>query len=967
MKPNHLISLILAIVLLIVQIPVYAIADPLTSTEELTEDVEFTTGVFEDGDRQEEHYLTYRPGNYIMPWLWYGERTLGEKAVFDQAAAQAKELGKRVIAGTNGDYFVVSTGQPVGIVISEGRLITSDGGNPAIGFFEDGTAFFGLPQLKMSMDLQGAEYRLGGINKPIHTGDFFLYTNDIGSHTPVTVKTRNLVLIPEESGSLSIGGSCTAVVESNDWSDGAVSIPEGKWVICLTADSDDWRLQALDSAAPGDTVVIRVSSDDLRWNACSCATGSLYKLISGGEIENDLDRADRSRAPRSAVGILQDGSIMLYTIDGRQRPYSAGLSLQELAQRLLSLGCVEAGALDGGGSTVIHAQPAGEEDAVLRSSPSDGREREVSTFLMLVTEGESSGIGHTLSVRSGESVVLCGTLLQCEAGICDEKGVPVISGRLTWDATDGTISPDGVFTAPDYGCSAVISAECGDLRGQKTIRVIQTPDAIRIHAENSGSELTRLELARGESIDLTASSTWNLTDIYAEDEQYNWTCSGNAGRIDSAGRFTASEIGGNGTITVSAGDASMTIGVYVEMVYLCLRDYEQAADGHTESLNWQCDHSADRVRYGHGSLRIQYDLSEGSAEYPVDWNHREKAEYLYMWVFGDSSGNSLYARIRGNDMLLATLDFTGWKLLQLDTGSSGIDALQFRGKGSGSVWLDQIIVSNCEIPDLEAPEIELRSMDQQIRATISDRSDGYPEQAMLTLFQDGKELPFRYDSASGRLTAETENDGLLHRITLIARDRSGNIRSASVMLQGETDTPFDDMSGHWAEEYAGYLFNRGIIAGRSVDGRLLFDPNTPVTRAEFAVLLSRWLGLENDEGVMPGFSDADDIPAWALEGVRAATAAGLIQGEQDGDILRFKPLEALNRAQAATILGRTLEGGREFADLVFPDAEQIPAWAASHVSLMCYMGVLSGFEDGTFRPYDVLTRAQAAKLLTVMS
>ena len=217
------------------------------------------------------------------------------------------------------------------------------------------------------------------------------------------------------------------------------------------------------------------------------------------------------------------------------------------------------------------------------------------------------------------------------------------------------------------------------------------------------------------------------------------------------------------------------------------------------------------------------------------------------------------------------------------------------------------------------------------------------------------------------MNAETTDDGQLHRVTLIARDKSGNLASESVMLQGSISKPFADMNGHWAEEYAGYLYGRGIIAGRETPQGLLFDPNTPVTRAEFAVLLTRWLELNSSGTETQVFSDADQIPDWAKNSVNAVSSLGLIQGEQGEGKLWFKPLEPLTRAQAATILGRTLEGGWQYADLVFKDAKSIPDWAAPYVSIMCCMGVLNGFEDGTFRPDDTLTRAQAAKLLTAMS
>ena len=966
MKLKSLISYVLVAMILTAGFHAGAVSAPWSNTEELTEDLELSTGVFDDGDRQEEHYVTYYPGGSIHPYLWYGLASLGDRTVFSEAASQVESAGMRVLAGTNGDYFILSSGQPVGLVVSGGRLITSDDGNPALGFLEDGSAFFGTPQLQIDLSIRGSKYRLGGINKPLRKGEFLLYTADYGSNTPASKEMLNLILIPNDDSGPSIGHEIELQVESIQNSAGSISIPEDRWILCLTADSDEWRKQTMESLSPGDSVTLSISSGDPRWNECTYATGSLYKLITNGQITEDLDKKDKSRAPRTAVGIRKDGSILFYTIDGRQLSYSAGVSLQGLAQRLLELGCVEAGALDGGGSTVIYAQSAGDEDTTVRSIPSNGREREVSTFLMLVSEGESSGQGRTLSLRSSSYVLLCGGKLQFTAGICDEKGVPV-SGSIVWSASEGSISSDGLYIAPDRACRVEIAASDGALQGRTAIDVIQTPDMIRLLVQDSGTELTRLDLERGESIDLTAHATWGQMNIQAEDEQFKWTCKGNAGTIDQAGRFTASINGGSGTITVSAGDASMTIGVFVKTTYSCVESGEQVLNGSADGLTWSQENGPDRVRFGDGSLKMDYDLSRGEAVLPVHWNQREKAQYLYLWIYGDGSGASLCAMSGTQTLPITVLDFQGWKLLQADISFRGLDALSVRGRGSGTIWIDQVLVSNDDLPDLEPPEIELDAYGTQITAKIFDQVNGPLNQDALRLLLDGKETTFVYDPISGVLKADAKDDELMHRVTLIAKDDSGNIASASILLEGATSKPFADMNGHWAEEYAGYLYGRGIIVGRETSDGLLFDPNTPVTRAEFAVLLSRWLDLDDSDASIQSFSDADQIPDWALKSINAVSNHGLIQGEQAGDTLWFKPMTPLTRAQAATILGRTLEGGRLYADLVFNDSNTIPDWAAPYVSLMCYMGVLNGFEDGTFRPDDVLTRAQAAKLLTTMS
>ena len=85
------------------------------------------------------------------------------------------------------------------------------------------------------------------------------------------------------------------------------------------------------------------------------------------------------RAPRAALGLKKDGTLLLLVIDGRSAT-SSGLTLEELAQYLVKLGAESAVNFDGGGSSemVINGR--------IVNKPSDGRERYVSIGLGLFTK-----------------------------------------------------------------------------------------------------------------------------------------------------------------------------------------------------------------------------------------------------------------------------------------------------------------------------------------------------------------------------------------------------------------------------------------------------------------------------------------------------------------------------------------------------------------------------------------------------
>ena len=92
------------------------------------------------------------------------------------------------------------------------------------------------------------------------------------------------------------------------------------------------------------------------------------------------------RAPRSAVGQLADGRIILVTVDGRQPGYSVGMTNFELAQALVRLGAVTGMALDSGGSATMAF------DGTLLNRPSEP-ERPISTALAVPVHGRLRAAG----------------------------------------------------------------------------------------------------------------------------------------------------------------------------------------------------------------------------------------------------------------------------------------------------------------------------------------------------------------------------------------------------------------------------------------------------------------------------------------------------------------------------------------------------------------------------------------------
>ena len=124
-------------------------------------------------------------------------------------------------------------------------------------------------------------------------------------------------------------------------------------------------------------------TDDLE----SAVSGN-HMLVSNGV---PITHKDGKLAPRTAVGLKADGTLVFCVNDGRQDPYSYGFDIYEMADVMCALGCKSAVNLDGGASSTFLTQREGTNDISLRNQPSNGYERKVAVTLHVVTTAEKTG------------------------------------------------------------------------------------------------------------------------------------------------------------------------------------------------------------------------------------------------------------------------------------------------------------------------------------------------------------------------------------------------------------------------------------------------------------------------------------------------------------------------------------------------------------------------------------------------
>lgn len=193
--------------------------------------------------------------------------------------------------------------------------------------------------------------------------------------------------------------------------------------------------------------------------------------------------------------------------------------------------------------------------------------------------------------------------------------------------------------------------------------------------------------------------------------------------------------------------------------------------------------------------------------------------------------------------------------------------------------------------------------------------------------------------------------------------KNEDVQKCPVILPGAT---FVDIQGHTNQQAVEALASRGIINGKEGD---LFDPSATMTRAEFAAIVVRGLGLT------PQADDAfTDVTSqdWFACYVGTAHRYGIIEGVGGG---RFNPRGTINRQQAAVMVARAAKlcgmdtslSSQEVRDILaqFGDYVTIASWAQEGMAFCYKQGILDQ-SDWNTEPTRAILRCQVAQMLYEM-
>ena len=312
--------------------------------------------------------------------------------------------------------------------------------------------------------------------------------------------------------------------------------------------------------------------------------GSVYLVKDGKPVVTSAADYYNSRHSRTCVGITAEGKVIMMVLDGRQEPFSAGGSAEELAQIMLDAGCVTAINLDGGGSTTFVAKQEGSNTLTVVNRPSDGYERSVSSSLMVVsTAPVSTELDHALITSAYDYLTSGATVRLVASGVSASGSAAELPADITWksaDETIGTVSEDGVFTAVKKG-SVEIQLLSGDtVIGSKTLTVVE-PNGLKFSK-------TSINAIYGDSVRLPLVATYNENPVAVCAGDITFELSNSAaGTVEAANNgfaFTGSEGSGLRNVTITAMitrdySISATIKVAMYSANQAIFDFDNATGG----------------------------------------------------------------------------------------------------------------------------------------------------------------------------------------------------------------------------------------------------------------------------------------------------------------------------------------------------------------------------------------------------
>ena len=300
----------------------------------------------------------------------------GRRKTSDLLTELAKS--REVVGGVNAGFFSLSgfQGIPTGLLVSTRRVIVGPYTQPVFAIDPNGLPRATYIRSEGAIVDRDSSRRVDGWNRPASAG---IAVYDAAWGTALDTATGIVEVI--------VDGAAPARVIRVDTSVTGARIPSNGQVIVAGRGAPqpvrDWLL----SMKAGDSLRISLRLEPFHPRN---AVGGRPILVRDSavvpEVDTEGQASFRNRNPRTALGIARNAQhLILAVVDGRQAPYSDGMTLRELADFMRMLGARDAINLDGGGSSALVYRDPGTKALKVGNRPSDPTgERAVGDALAIV-------------------------------------------------------------------------------------------------------------------------------------------------------------------------------------------------------------------------------------------------------------------------------------------------------------------------------------------------------------------------------------------------------------------------------------------------------------------------------------------------------------------------------------------------------------------------------------------------------
>ena len=414
----------------------------------------------------------------VMETCLGGEKSVACETPVNMATRNTRP-GHEVVGAVNGDFFMTSPTNEVGLPLSgqvrNDELVLSSHNRACLVLDNDNRPYIDRLTFTGRVTCGETSFALNLVNRMryayenIATNQSFLFTRSYGPVTYDAANSGMMVLLRPAGDPFkwNANGSEQCIVESIFDAKGSTTIPDGKAILWLKGTYANYA----SSLNVGDEVTIsfRLTLNNEPGDVAihQLIGGSNHIIMQNGQFMEDW----AERHPRTAIGVNADSTRLYFVVvDGRHLT-STGVTLREMKGIFDALGAVHAVNLDGGGSSCILVN-----DEVM-NHPSDGPVRAVGNGCLFVsTAPEDNEIGivnfeprcYNLSISATTSFAVWGYNRYGVLKTRDLQGC-----TFSCDPQVGTFDEDGVFHATSTPASGNLYVNYNGVTSSQHITVME--------------------------------------------------------------------------------------------------------------------------------------------------------------------------------------------------------------------------------------------------------------------------------------------------------------------------------------------------------------------------------------------------------------------------------------------------------------------------------------------------------------